>query len=78
MSPVLLKAMLEKTLWVKKAANVQGSVRVHFPDPNIQDIVLTGWAPVNVFGRIGITAEQVKLSNLEQLLLAGDIQLSRP
>jgi hypothetical protein len=70
-----MKALIEKKLWVQKAKNVQGSVKIHFPDPNVQDIVLTSWEPVNVFGRIGMTAEQVKLSNLEDHILAGDVQL---
>lgn len=75
MSPLLMKAMIEKKLWIKKSAQVQGSVRVHFPSPDLQDIVLTTFEPVNVFGRINISKEQVQLSNLERLLIAGDIQI---
>jgi hypothetical protein len=75
MTPLLMKSIIEKNLWVKKAGKVQGSVRIHFPSPSIQDIVLTHWAPVNVFGRIGMTVDQVKLSNLETLFLAGHIKI---
>lgn len=74
-SPHLMKAIIEKNLWVKKSSNVQGAVRIHFPSKEIQDIVLSNFEPVNVFGRIGVTAEQIKLSNLERLLIAGDIQV---
>jgi hypothetical protein len=75
MSPHLMKAIIEKNLWVQKARNVQGSVRIHFPSESVADLVLSGWEPVNVFGRIGMTNEQIKLSNLEQLINAGDIQV---
>lgn len=75
MSPHLMKALIEKKLLVKKAGNVQGAVRIHFPSPKVQDIILTGWDPVDVFGRIGMTEEQVKLSNLESLILAGHVKV---
>lgn len=75
MSPQIMKAMIEKKLWVKKAPNSTGAVRIHFPSNDIQDIVLTNHDAVNVFGRINITAEQIKLSNLEQLLVQGIIQI---
>jgi hypothetical protein len=77
MSPQLMKAILNKNLWVKKAANVQGSVCIHFPSNDLQDIILTGWEPVNVFGRINATVDQIKLSNLEDLYIAGHIQIVR-
>lgn len=77
MSPQLLKAIMSKKLFIKKGANVQGSVRIHFPDPGVQDIVLSNWEPVDVFGRIKIDAEQIRLSNLEELVVAGDVQIVR-
>jgi hypothetical protein len=75
MSPQFLKALIEKKLWVKKAGNVQGSVYIHFPDKAVADIVLNNWEPVNVFGRINISMDQIKMSNLEQLMLAGHVQI---
>lgn len=75
MSPHLMKALIEKKLLIKKAGQVQGAVCVHFPSPNIQDIILTGWDPVDVFGRIGMTDEQVRLSNLEQLIVSGHVKV---
>lgn len=74
-SPQIMKAVIEKSLKVKKSANVQGAVRIHFPSKEIADIVLTDFQPVSVFGRINMTAEQVKLSNLEKLLIEGVIQI---
>jgi len=72
-----MKGILEKKILVKKAGNVQGSVRIHFPDPKVQDIVLTNFDTVNVFGRIGMTAELVKISNLSTLVLSGVLQIVR-
>lgn len=75
MSPQIMKAIIEKNLWVKKSPMATGAVRIHFPSHEIQDIVLTNQEPVNVFGRINVTAEQIRLSNLNQLLIHGDIQI---
>lgn len=75
MSPLIMKGLIEKKLYVKKANNVQGAVRIHFPSSAIQDIVLTNFEPVNIFGRINITKEQVLLSNLEQLVIRGDVKI---
>jgi hypothetical protein len=73
MSQGLLKALIEKKLTVKKAPNVQGTVRLHFPNPEIQDFILTSFQPVDVFARIGMTADDVKKSNIAALLTAGHI-----
>lgn len=74
-SPLIMKGLIEKKLWVKKSGAVQGAVRIHFPSQDIQDIVLTNFEPVNVFSRINISKEQVLLSNIEKLLISGDIQI---
>ena len=75
MSPQLMKALIEKKLFVKKTKKVQGSICIHFPSPDVQDLVLSGWDPVDVFGRINMTAEQVRLSNLEAHIINGDIEV---
>jgi hypothetical protein len=74
-SPLIMKGMIEKKLFVKKASNVQGTVRIHFPSAGIEDIILTNFEAVNIFGRINITKEQVLLSNLEQLVIRGDVKI---
>lgn len=75
MAPQIMKAILDKNLWVKKSPQVAGSVRIHFPSAEVADIVLSNTEPVDIFGRINVTAEQIKLSNLSKLLVAGDIQV---
>ena len=75
MNQRMIKGLLEKKLVVKKAANVQGSVCIHFPDKNVQDILLKDWAPVNVFERINISEDAIKQSNLEDLVAAGHVVL---
>lgn len=75
MSNGLMKALIEKKLNVKKAPMVQGTVRIHFPNKEIQDFVLTNWQVVDVFARMGVTVADVKQSNLESLLTQGHIVL---
>ena len=69
----LMKSMIESKLVVKKAPNVTGTVCIHFPNPLIQDIQLTNFQAVDVFGRIGVTKEDVKASNIQALLHAGHL-----
>lgn len=73
MSVMLMKALLHKNLKVQKGPNVQGSVRIHFPNSEIEDIVLTNHDAVDVFGRINVNAEEIKKSNLAALIARGDI-----
>jgi len=75
MMPNLLKAMMLKKLVVRKGMNRTGQVRIHFPNPEIQDILLSNFGPVDVFGRINMTVEDVQKSNLEQLVLRGDVEV---
>lgn len=50
-------------------------MRVHFPSKEIEDIILTGWDEVDVFGRMRVTAEQIKMSNLSALITKGDVMV---
>ena len=75
MAQLFKKGILEKKLLVCKGSNVQGSVRIHFPSPDVQDTVLSNFETVDVFGRINITKEQVLLSNLETLVIKGDVRI---
>jgi hypothetical protein len=75
MSDKMIKGLLAKRLMVKKAAMVQGSVCIHFPDKNVQDIILKDANPVNVFDRINISVDAVKQSNLEDLIANGHVVL---
>jgi hypothetical protein len=72
-SALLMKGLIEKKLKVKKAPNVQGSVRIHFPNKDIQDFILINGDPVDVFGRINVTADDIRKSNLEALLAQGHV-----
>lgn len=67
----IMRGMLVKKLVVQKAPNVQGGVKIHFPSESIKDIVLTDFASVDVYKRINITDDQIKVSNLESLVLSG-------
>ena len=69
----LLKGIIAKKLLVKKGSSVTGTVCVHFPTPKIQDIQLTDFSIVDVFGRIGMTPEDVKKSNISALVHKGDL-----
>jgi hypothetical protein len=69
----LIKALMTKKLMVQKGRNVQGSVKIFFPNPKVQDIVLTDFRPVDVYGRINISDDDIKESNLEALALKGMI-----
>jgi hypothetical protein len=75
MMPNLLKAMMSKKLVVRKGVNRTGQIRIHFPNPKVQDIVLSNNMPVDVFGRINIQIEDVQKSNVEQLILRGDLEV---
>lgn len=75
MSVMLMKAILHKELKVRKSPNVQGSVRIHFPTPEIEDIVLTNHEAVDVFARINVSSEEIKKSNLAMLISRGDVQI---
>jgi len=76
MSVMLMKCLIEKKLKIQKAPNVQGSVRIHFPNAEIEDIVLTNHEVVDVFGRINVNAEEIKKSNLGMLISRGDVQIA--
>ncbi len=65
----------KKELNIKKSDKVQGSVCIHFPDNSVKDIVLTNDLTVDVFGRIAMTPDLVKKSNLQMLLNQGAIVL---
>jgi hypothetical protein len=73
MSHALMKGLIEKKLSVKKAPMVAGAVRIHFPNPEIQDFVLTNWQPVDIFARMGMSVDDVKKSNLADLIAQGHI-----
>lgn len=74
MLPGILKGIAAKKLLVKKGAATQGQVRIHFPNPDVKDIVLVNSGDVvDMFGRIGIQVEDVKQSNLNSLVLRGDV-----
>ena len=75
MSQNFLNGILMKKMIVKKAPMVQGQVCIHFPNPAVQDIILKDYSEVDVFQRINITADDVKTSNISQLLSRGDIVL---
>lgn len=68
MKKSIMKGLIEKNLKVRKAPRVQGAVKIHFPNPKITDITLTNFAPVDIFSRIGITEDDIKSSNLEDLV----------
>jgi hypothetical protein len=69
----LIKGLLTKKLVVQKGRNINGAVKIFFPNPKVQAIVLTDSNPVNVFGRINITEDDIKESNIEALALKGTI-----
>ncbi len=69
----LTEGLLKKSLKVKKAPSVQGSICIHFPNPEVKDIVLKDFTEVEVFKRLNITLEDVKRSNIQQLVLRGDL-----
>jgi len=71
----LMKGLIEQKISVKKAPQVQGTVRIHFPNKEIQDFVLTNWQPVDIFARMGVTVEDVKMSNLGDLIAQGHLIL---
>ena len=69
----LMKGILDKKLLVKKGHNITGTICIHFPNPKIQDIHLTDFSVVSIFGRIGMTQDDARKSNLESLLNRGDL-----
>lgn len=69
----LQESMLKKELKVQKAPSVQGAVCIHFQNPEVKDIVLNDFSVVDVFKRINVTAGDVRKSNIQQLLLRGDL-----
>ena len=71
----IMVGMNIKQLKVKKAPNVQGSVRIHFPNPHVEDVVLNNFDSVELFKRINIQPEDVQKSNLEMLVIRGDVVL---
>ena len=69
------KGLIEKKLLVKKAANVQGAVCIHFPNPKVKDLILSDSATVDLFSRINISKDDIEASNLRQLMSRGDVIL---
>lgn len=65
--------LLKKSLLVKKGMAVQGSVCIHFERKEVKDIVLNNFDPVDVFQRINFLPGDLAKSNLEALMLRGDI-----
>lgn len=71
----LAQGVLKKQLWIKKSPAVQGAVCIHFHSKNVKDIILSNFDKVDVFQRINIQPEDIKKSNLQALLLRGDVQV---
>lgn len=71
----IMVGMNVKQLKVKKSPNVQGSVRIHFPNHLVEDVVLSNFDAVELFKRINIQPEDIKQSNLEMLVMRGDVIL---
>ena len=71
----IMVGMNKKQLKVKKAPNVQGSVRIYFHNKAVEDVVLNNFDEVELFKRIGIEADDIKKSNLEMLVIRGDVVL---
>lgn len=69
----LHEGILKKELKLKKAPSVQGAVCIHFHNPEVKDIVLNDASVVDVFKRINFQASDVKKSNIQQLVLRGDL-----
>lgn len=71
----LHEGILKKELKLKKAPTVQGAVCIHFQNPEVKDVVLTDAMVVDVFKRINFQASDIKKSNIQQLILRGDLQV---
>lgn len=71
----LMKGLIEKKLQVRKGTNVQGCVRLHFPNQEIEDIIFTNNNPVDIFKWIGVTHAELKRSNLSALVQRGDLEI---
>lgn len=69
----LQEGVLKKKLMIRKGPSVQGSVCIHFHSKEVKDIVLTDTQSIDVFQRINIQPEDIVKSNLEALMLRGDI-----
>lgn len=69
----LQEGMIKKELKVQKAPSVQGAVCIHFQNPEVKDIILNDFSMVDVFKRINITAADIRKSNLQALVLRGDL-----
>ncbi len=65
----------KKDLKIKKSDKVQGSVCISFQSEEVKNINITNSNVVDIFGRIGITADDVKKSNIQTLLNQGLIVL---
>lgn len=69
----LQESMIKKELKIQKAPSVQGAVCIHFQNKEVKDIILNDFSIVDVFKRINITAGDIRKSNIQQLLLRGDL-----
>lgn len=69
----LLEGIVKKNLKVQKAPSVQGAVCIHFPNPEIKDVILQDFSPVDIFMRINMSVGDIKKSNIQQLILRGDL-----
>jgi hypothetical protein len=67
------KGILNKKLVVQKGPAIQGSVCIHFQNPEVKDIILHDQQSVDVYQRINVTDQDIPKSNLEDLLLRGYI-----
>jgi hypothetical protein len=71
----ILKGILQKKLLIRKSANIQGTVQIFFPNPEIQNIILTDFQTVDIFKWIKVNEADIKQSNIEDLYKKGIIQI---
>jgi hypothetical protein len=75
-----IKAMAMQTIVIQRASSFSGEVQIAFAPPidegqQLKPILLNSARQVDVLKRVGVTLEDVKRSNLRQLVDSGTVDL---
>ena len=67
--------LANKKLVVKKMGNVTGAVGIHFANKQLGYLNIVNSKPVDLFAIADVTADDIRKSNVEQLLMEGHLQI---
>lgn len=73
MSAKLEKAIANKKVLVRKLAS--GEILIHFGDPRVKDVVLSGRGVMDLMSKRGVTADVIRKSNLLELVATRKVDI---